>query len=339
MKKSVLYFLHAIVIIIFIYGAVSNLRSITSQYHEPLASTIRDCILLWGSILSLIYFSYWLFPPKYLIKKEYLKFFGSILIIVLGFTFYINALGFFINHILKARTHIFDFGWMFGLWVGWSFFFGLVGTLLRLFVQWIMEVNSRIELKKQQIKSELSMLKNQLNPHFLFNTLNNIDSLIGDPSSKASQALNMLSEIMRYMVYDSEKDFVPLHDEIKYIQNFIELQKLRVENDEIINFSIKGDIANIIIAPMLFIPFVENAFKHSSLKDNQDNEIRIHLDIIGNKLRFHCFNTISETYKDKTHGIGMENVKKRLELIYAGNYNLVIDNSLKSYTVNLDINL
>jgi LytS/YehU family sensor histidine kinase len=139
------------------------------------------------------------------------------------------------------------------------------------------------------------------------------------------------------MVYDSEKDFVQLQDEIDYIQNYISLQKLRIPNEDIVRININGDISNKKIAPMLFIPFVENAFKHSSLKDKLGNKIEIKIDIQEHELSFYCFNIIADINKDKSSGVGLELVKKRLGMLYKDKYMLSIDNSTKEFTVNLNI--
>ena len=339
MKKLVFYFLHAIIILIFVQTTVSNLRAVSSQYQQSILNSLLDGIFVNGSMLGLIYLSYWLFIPQYLVKNEYLKFFSGILLIILGFSLYLNLAAFLISKVSVLKSHVFDSGWQFGLVAGWAFFFFLVGTLFRLFIQWLSDSQYKSELEKQNIRSELSLLKNQINPHFLFNSLNNIDSLIEDTSPNASKALSKLSDIMRYMVYDSEKEYVPLQNEISYIQNYIDLQKLRIPNQEIIRFSIIGDILNHQIAPMLFIPFVENAFKHSSLKDKPDNNIEIKFDITANKISFYCFNTVKEIVKDDSSGIGLDNVRKRLELIYKDTYKLKINNSDKSFSVYLDINL
>jgi two-component system, LytTR family, sensor kinase len=339
MKKSVFYFLHAFIILIFVLTTVSNLRAVSSHCQQPILTSLLDGIFENGSMLGLIYLSYWLFIPQYLVKREYLKFFSGILIIILGFSLYLNLAAFFISKVPFLKSHAFDNGWQFGLVAGWAFFFFLVGTLFRLFIQWLSDYQYKSELEKQNIRSELSLLKNQINPHFLFNSLNNIDSLIGDTSPDASRALSKLSDIMRYMVYDSEKEYVPLKDEISYVRNYIDLQKLRIPNADIIKFSINGEITDQQVAPMIFIPFVENAFKHSSLKDKPDNTIEIKFDITSNKISFYCFNTVKEIVKDDSSGIGLDNVRKRLGLIYKDTHKLKISNLDKSFSVYLDINL
>jgi len=217
-------------------------------------------------------------------------------------------------------------------------FVAFVGGLFSVFFNWITQNKQRDNLEKQNLKSELTLLKYQINPHFLFNTLNNVDSLMHENVQKASTALNKLSEIMRYMIYDSEKETVSLKEELAYIESYISLQKLRIINDNKISFNITGDINNIQIAPMLFITFVENAFKHSSLKKT-DNCIVIKLDVSEKQINFSCINSLSSSpaEKDESSGIGLELIKKRLELIYSKAYELKIDKTEQSFTVYLKI--
>jgi two-component system LytT family sensor kinase len=336
MKKSVFYFLHAFVILVFVTLIVMQARGLSTYYKEPLLFNLIDSFLCFGSFLGIIYYSYWLFIPQFLIRKEYLKFFMGLLSIIVGFTLYFNFSALFVSEVLKVKFHVFVKGWWHGI-AGYAFALGLAGTFFRLFVQWFKDAYEKNELEKQNFKSELSLLKNQLSPHFLFNTLNNIDSLIIENSPNASLALNKLSEIMRYMVYDSEKELVQLKDEIDYIQNYISLQKLRIPNVDIIKFNIIGDISSKKIAPMLFIPFVENAFKHSSLKDKQGNKIEIKIDVQEKELTFYCFNVIAAINKDKSSGVGLEIIKKRLDMLYKDKYTLSIDNSVKEFIINLNI--
>ena len=219
-------------------------------------------------------------------------------------------------------------------------FFAFTGSLFRYLFKWIEQNKQRDNLEKQNLKSELALLKYQVNPHFLFNTLNNVDALIHESAEKASLALNKLSEIMRYMIYDSEKERVLLTDEVKYIESYISLQKLRIADENKISFNISGNIGSIRIAPMLFITFIENAFKHSSLKKTGNNII-IKLDVLENQINFSCTNGISfsPTEKDETSGVGLELIKKRLELIYPKAYELKIDKIDQCFTVNLKINI
>ena len=162
------------------------------------------------------------------------------------------------------------------------------------------------------------MLKLQVSPHFLFNTLNNIDSLILNDSEKASEAVIKLSEIMRYMLYESQQQNVPLEREIQYLQNLIELQQLRLTKKDFIKFSVSGIPENKRVPALLFVPFIENAIKHCD-KSVDAPGIIIDLDILNKGLKFDISNYISNTrVKDNEGGIGLANVKRRLELLFPG---------------------
>jgi len=338
MKKSVFFILHALVIAVYITLIFLSSFALAQYYKLSYFFTFVDSILSMGSFLALFYYSYWLFLPNFLINRKYLKFGLGLLSVIVGFTLFFNCSAIIAASVFKVRFHVFVKGNWIGI-AGYSAFIGLAGTAFRLFFQWFKDATDKAELEKQNYKSELSLLKNQLNPHFLFNTLNNIDSLILDHPKNASLALNKLSEIMRYMVYDSEKELVPLQDEIDYIQNYISLQKLRISNQEIIQYHESGEVSDLKIAPMLFIPFIENAFKHSSLKDAPDNKIEIKIEVKGNSLSFSCINKIADIQKDKSSGVGMELVRKRLDLIYKDRYQLAIDRSVNVFCVKLDLSL
>jgi len=338
MKKSVFYLLHAIVISAALFIGFLEVKGLMTYYETPLLVNLTDVLLCYGSILGLVYLAYWLFLPQYLVKKEYLKFAGYLVALIAGFTIFFEGATLFVQHVLHVKYHVFVPGWWTSL-VLHTCLFSFIGTLFRLLIQWFEDVQVKEELEKQNFKSELSLLKNQLNPHFLFNTLNNIDSLIHENPSNASLSLNKLSEIMRYMVYDTEKEMVSLQDEVDYIQNYISLQKLRIANADIIEMTVNGSLKEYKVPPMLFIPFVENAFKHSSLKDKVGNKITIRIDIVNNQLHFYCNNTIAFINKDKSSGVGLDLIKKRLEIIYRNNYTLSIQNTGEEFTVDLSINL
>lgn len=198
---------------------------------------------------------------------------------------------------------------------------------VKLLKYWYQNQNIRIELEKENKNSEIALLRNQVNPHFLFNTLNNIDTLIMKDKELASDAVMKLSEIMRYMLYGSNTEYVPLSREIDYLKSYISLQKIRFKNPNFVKFEIKGNQNNKLIAPMLFIPFVENAFKHGA-KNSNSGMVAITLTTGLNQIDFEVINHLSNSglqSKDATSGIGLNNVKRRLELIYQNQYDLDID--------------
>jgi hypothetical protein len=214
--------------------------------------------------------------------------------------------------------------------------FAIAGSFFCILENWILTE----KLAKQNLQSELALLKNQINPHFLFNTLNNIDSLIKSNSEKASETLVKLSEILRYMIYDTDIDKALLSNEIQHIVSYIDLQKIQYANKELVSLSIQGNPDNISIAAMLFIPFVENAFKHCNNKNTQ-NAIRITFSIDNNIVNFECINLFDKTQKitkDKASGIGLNIIKRRLEIIYPDKHTLNIKEEIGTFKVTLSVN-
>lgn len=220
------------------------------------------------------------------------------------------------------------------------FLWTTIGSLFRFFIDWFKKKNDLLVLERENLSSNLALLKNQINPHFLFNTLHNIDALIHDDPEKASKSLVKLSDIMRYMLHDPKTDYVELQNEIAYLENYFSLERLRLKNEKFFNYSISGSANGYIIAPMMLIPFVENAFKHT-VDSNVENGITIKIEIAHNKLIFTCENQcdISDTEIDKTHGIGLKTVQKRLELLYKNKHTLTINSENSMFSVNLELEL
>ena len=208
-----------------------------------------------------------------------------------------------------------------------------------LFIVWIFEQWKWVQnLKAEKSKSELEMLQAQINPHFFFNTLNNLYALTIKNSEKAPEVILKLSEMMRYTIYEGKKDLVPIKDEINYLSNYIELHKIRYRNKVDIQFNHDID-SGVEIAPLLFIIFLENAFKHG-LEKNHDNGY-IHMNLEGNTqhIHFRIENNFDLKQKEETAGIGLSNLKRRLDLTYPKKYELNISTKNNVYFVDLKINL
>ncbi len=203
---------------------------------------------------------------------------------------------------------------------------GIYTVLMRLAIDWYVIQKQKAELITQNQASELALLRSQVNPHFLFNTLNNIYSLVYKKAEEAPEAVMKLSSIMRYMLYDATTDKVLLEKEIEYLQSFIELQKLRLRHKDYIELLIEGNADGRYIAPMLLIPFVENAFKHGD-KSGTRPGIWIRLTIESNRIVFEVKNRIRKINSvsiDKIGGIGLNNIRRRLELLYPQKHSLEI---------------
>ncbi len=213
---------------------------------------------------------------------------------------------------------------------------GATGLIMKGFINWYNDIKIKVELNKRNYEMELAMLKSQINPHFLFNTINNIDVLITKDAIRASEYLNKLSDIMRFMLYETKPPKIPLNKELTYIEKFIELQKIRTTNEHYINYSLKGDAANFMIPPMILIPFIENAFKHAENKE-AENAININLEIKPETLIFKCENSFNQNAQiNSAHsGLGSEIIKKRLSLLYPGKHKLTITNNNELYKVEL----
>ena len=196
------------------------------------------------------------------------------------------------------------------------------------------------DTENERLSAQIASLKSQINPHFLFNTLNNIYATAIDTSPKAADMVDKLSEMMRYTMRDTQQDFVLLEDELNYISNYIELQKLRLDRSVKLEYSSLDDIPALQIAPMLLIPFIENAFKHG-VNSEQKSHIKIDIVMNKNELRLSVVNNKVDIQQNTSErsGLGIENTKHRLDLIYPANHLLVINDTEKQFNVSLYINL
>ncbi len=198
------------------------------------------------------------------------------------------------------------------------------------------------ELEREKVESELKFLKSQINPHVLFNNLNNIYSYALEKSEKVPEMLLKLSEIMRYMLKDGTEPLVPLRKELNYLENFVDLQKLRLEGRGQVHFQIEGDPGEYKIAPLLLVSFVENSFKHSMKTEVDNIIIDICIGIKNDELTFKARNSYSGAHNTDSHdgtGIGLKNVQKRLRLIYENRHTLSINRLKDHFVVQLTLNL
>jgi len=211
----------------------------------------------------------------------------------------------------------------------------------RLMMAWWLQEKIRKDLENQKLQAELSFLKMQVNPHFLFNALNNIYSLaVLEKSKKTGDSIMKLSELMRYVLYEKEDEQhrVSLDKEIRHINSYIDLEKLRHAGDIYINFSIEGEVNGKRVAPLLLFPLIENACKHGILTD-PEKPVSIQLKIMDHQLQFTIENSINTYFKDKVGGIGIPNVKKRLELLYNKDSSFEVSKTDDRFIVNLQLPL
>ena len=193
------------------------------------------------------------------------------------------------------------------------------------------------ETEKEKLNAEVSFLKAQINPHFLFNTLNCIYSLAINKEEKTADAVVQLSEMMRYIIRDANHEMVSLQKEISYISNYIALQQTRLGDTVIINYLVRGEIGGKQIVPLILISFIENAFKHG-VNPDKNSKIEISIILIDYHLRLYVFNRKTSFLKEE-QGIGLKNSKERLKLLYPSKHELAISNKEDSYSVHLLIDL
>lgn len=225
-----------------------------------------------------------------------------------------------------------------------SVFVAASSTILKIIGDWLKHEREKQDLEKQNIQSELKFLKSQINPHFLFNTLNSIYALALKKSDNAPEMVIKLSEMLRYMLYECNEKKVTLEKEINYIQNYMSLEKIRHGDKLNIQFNVIGNPQGHMVSPLMFVPFLENAFKHGASNHLDTGFIESRLEIKNNDILFFIENSkpaaIPEiNHKVKSGGIGLNNVKRRLNIIYPSKHALNIAEKPNSYEVNLILNL
>ncbi len=312
------------------------------SYNQEYLSAFYQNLIEFPLHIGLAYLNIYYLIPR-LLPKKYLQYifyitFG-ILLAVAGRLFLENTLG------LDPPGPFSDYQYVLELVIGEVYVQGLI-TALKLLLDWTKNQKRMRALEKSNFETELDFLRSQVQPHFFFNTLNNLYSLTLDKSDLAPDTVLKLSKLMSYVIYDGKQKKVHLSKEISYIQNFLDLEKLRFGNRLNTTFEVKGLINNQQVAPLLLLPFIENSFKHGAGDGIEEIKINIGLEVNGDDLIFTVQNRKYEKLKapapDPYHhighnGIGIENIKRRLELIYGKQFQLDIKDDPDKYTVTLKI--
>ena len=289
----------------------------------------------------IVYFNLYYLIPNYLTKKRFLTY-GILLILcailftplrIIVFYFKFNEMPIQQGELRNAQ---------FGYFIV-SFVIAGASTIIKIIGDWGKQLREKQELQTQTMQSELRFLKSQINPHFLFNTLNNLYALTLKKDDKAPEIVIKLSEMMRYMLYECNERRVPLSKEVNYIRNYLDLEKLRQGKNVDIRFEVEGQLKEQQVAPLMFIPFLENSFKHGLNNHLTKGFVNIKMNIDNNKVDFFIENSKPDAPPIQSHrrsgGIGLVNVKRRLDLLYPNQYTLKIDDTPKSYAVTLQIDL
>ncbi len=312
----------------------------------PVASLISFRIV--AIHMALFYLNTQVLLPEYINKGNYLLYFlviVALLVLVFYFIKYTNewlSIRQYVGGRRGVRPAIFP-----RMFFGRGVYLSLGSSMAILFISstyWINQQNririqEESDLKNQNLEAEMKFLKSQTNPHFLFNALNNIYALSYTGSTKASEMIMKLSDMLRYVLYESNEKQVPLSNELDYIKNYIDFQALKIEGKPNIETDFSIDSTTIQVEPMLFIPFIENSFKHSKIENVDKGWIKIQLNTNQRDIEFTVENSVPIQHfaKDATGGIGLANVKKRLALLYPNDHMLIIKSEKETFSVNLII--
>lgn len=294
------------------------------------------------TIEIVVYVNIYLLVPRFLLRDRLLLYFITVLgVICLCLTLVVIGQGFLYTVVVPSQQEMGAFGMCMNAFSG-LFTFGFVAagmSAILLFRHWI-RYNQRIdELQSMTLQSELQYLRNQINPHFLFNMLNNANVLIRKNPAEASQVLFKLEDLLRYQINDSSREHVSLSSDIRFLNDYLNLEKIRRDKFAYI-LAKQGEIDSVWLPPLLFIPFVENAVKHNF---DSENPSYVHLSFIirDERLEFRCENSKPPLSSGNSGvgGIGLTNIRRRLELLYPSRHRLETSETERTYIVNLYLDL
>lgn len=328
--------LHHIIPWMFVFGLWYYLRY---QDYAP-GDGFWITLVKVADLALLIYIANYLLIPRLLYRKRYGWFIlVFVLMIVTSSIIKMQIIGYILD-----RPGLFDLSTRLKQRVYDNviphFFLVTAGVALKLIYDYSQMQKRLTEMAREKAEAELSFLKSQINPHFLFNSLNSVYFLISRDNVEARTALHKFSDMLRYQLYEANGERIPIEKEIRYLADYIDLQRLRKDENYVVAFHCDADVKDFSIEPLLLIPFVENAFKHISHRADQPNTIEVNLSIDRARFHFHVANSKEQGRTTELHGgIGLNNVRRRLELLYPGQHELSIMNSESSFTVDLWISL
>ncbi len=307
--------------------------------HEGGAAFALQLFIRFIFKAALAYCNIYVFIPRLLLKKKYVLYVLSfVLLLLVDYVIetYLDKIYVALGASYYLAESKFSFRGLLANSLNQLYFLWLVAGV-KFLKDWITGQQKMQQREKEYLKTELLLLKSQIQPHFFFNTLNNLYSLSLNKSDEAPEIILKMSDLMRYMLYESDTPQVSLNREIEHIENYIALEKLRFGTRLKFKFETKNITADILIPPMLLIVFIENSFKHGGKGNIDIISIDISLSVTGNFLSFTCTNSLAyKTTQDK-EGIGLKLVKRRLDLLYGNNYTLTFSNDDETFKVLLKI--
>jgi two-component system sensor histidine kinase AlgZ len=308
------------------------------DWSKGLTSILSQFVLT----VIMAYTNYFLLLPRFLERKRWIQYLAEFLVpFVIIITLRVVSQRFIIDGYAHHERYFYSSTFIVQTAVI-TLFITIFISLLKFVSEWFEIEAIKKEVQTEKLTAELNFLKAQINPHFLFNTLNNLYYLAYSKSENTTEVISRLSQVMRYMIYDSNHERVMLDKEIEYMQNYISLERLRLNNQIPINFTINGNTAGVEIAPLILITFLENAFKHGVTSTNPQAWVNITIQIANHALRY-----VVENSKGKNamvdnggkSGIGLSNVRRRLELMYPAKHSLKVEDTADRYYIELEITL
>jgi len=331
----------------FLYSFSSGILNISYWQRLPISLTEAFIYLIPHTFLSysLMYFTI----PRFLLKGNYIATLISVLCLfvltgALSSVISVYLLGTFRYWVLGevyVPPHINEINFYLGLLSGLrgGITIGGIAAAIKLMKYWYTKEQRNLQLQKENISSQLQLLKAQVHPHFLFNTLNNIYANTQASSPQASKMIMGLSQLLRYMLYECNQPLVLLTRELKMLEEYVELEKSRYGNELDVHIEMPTEETGLAIAPLLLLPFVENSFKHGASKMLDQPWISLEIAVEDDWLKMKLLNGKTEEEASATSGIGLSNVKKRLELLYPGTYDLQVANEEEVFIVNFKMQL
>jgi sensor histidine kinase YesM len=313
----------------------------------------RGADIDWGTVVSVVtvqavfamligYLNYFIFLPAFLKDKKLGKYLVTFLLTFAVLISIRLALGrFVVDGFTGGNGYMYTSRYVVQV-VTTNLFIVIFLGMIRFAVDWFEFEARQKNVENERLTAELNFLKAQINPHFLFNTLNNLYYLAYTQSSKTTEVIAKLSQMMRYMIYDSNYPLVPLSKEIEYMENYISLERLRLNEQIPIRFTVEGNTHDFLIAPLIFITFLENAFKHGVSNNHPKAWVNINIQIGGSECIYRVENSKIPFVKpeaEQKSGIGLQNVRRRLELSYPGKHSLTVESLEDRYIVQLKIQL
>lgn len=339
LKSSFLlrYRLHHLLFWVLVLGIWYFLR--VEDYASP-AMAFRVTAIKVFDLALMIYITNYLLIPRLLYKKKYVQF--GLLFITMVFVSSIlkmNLLGRITNNPLLVYWQ-FDFKNRVYDNIIPHFFLVIAGAAVKLLFDHRRLQQRMAETAKEKAEAELNFLKSQINPHFVFNSLNAVYFLIDKNNREARSALHKFSEMLRYQLYEMNGQQVPVEKEIRYLKDYMDLQQLRRDEKYKVKFHCGDEVKGFSIEPLLLIPLVENAFKHISHHSDQPNYVNVEMDRLNGHFSFRVNNSKdSHPGTEKHGGIGLQNVKRRLELVYPGKHEFTVNETPSEFSVNLNLQL